>query len=303
LGQRAALPDECLALSQRSAFFDRGGAVMKYEWHKHFHGTVFDPKFTAAAEIAGSEHSRVFAVWIAASDFASVDQDRGSVRSIDLRIVAAGVRLGFDEVKRIWAAFIELNMIALDRLVGWAEQQGVAKLVKAVSAGAERTRRYRQRKAEEARQGQSQPPDPGSETHDPGNASQASPSVTSGVTESVTVTVEEEGEALREREQVLKEGDDSCGRAAPLSKPQPSENIVKLSDSAATQKAKLKAKKKDLRRHKVVRFVCMTFEGDERERRMNGLQGYDEAHDMQWWLDHCDAERIAANWDDKRRTA
>ena len=35
--------------------------------------------------------------------------------------LAAGVRLGLDEVKRIWAAFIELNMIALDRLVGWAE--------------------------------------------------------------------------------------------------------------------------------------------------------------------------------------
>ena len=128
---------------------------MKYEWHKQFHGTVSDPKFTAAAEIAGSEHSRAFAVWIGAADFASANQDRGSVHSIDLRILAAGVRLGLDEVKRIWAAFIELNMIALDRLVGWAEQQGVVKLAKAVSAAALRTRRYRQRKAEHARQGQS----------------------------------------------------------------------------------------------------------------------------------------------------
>jgi len=110
---------------------------MKYEWHKQFHGTVSDPKFTAAAEIAGSEHSRAFAVWIGAADFASANQDRGSVHSIDLRILAAGVRLGLDEVKRIWAAFIEL------------------KLAKAVSAAALRTRRYRQRKAEQARQGQS----------------------------------------------------------------------------------------------------------------------------------------------------
>src|SRR5262249_40094474 len=148
-----------------------GGVVMKYEWHKQFHGTVFDPKFTAAAEIAGSEHSRAFAVWVAAADFASVNQDRGSVHSIDLRILAAGVRLAWDEIKRIWTAFIELNMIALDRLVGWAEQQGVVKLAKSGSGSTLRTRRYRQRKAEkEARQGQSegaQLPDPDLGAHHP----------------------------------------------------------------------------------------------------------------------------------------
>lgn len=155
---------------------------------------------------------------------------------------------------------------------------------------------------------------------------EASHSVTSSVTSSVTVTAEKEGEsensgisilnlesvAAREDARVhegLSESDSDVpsGAARPLAPAFPSENVVKLSDSTAAKnvekKAKLKAKLKALRRQKVMRFVGMTFGKDETERRMNGLLGCDEAHDEQWWLDHCDAERIAANWDDKRRTA
>jgi hypothetical protein len=218
------------------------------------------------------------------------------------------VRLALDEVKRIWAAFIELNMIAFDRLVGWVEQQGVAKVVKAVSAATLRQRRCRARKAE-ARKAEDLNP----ETHDAGGASHASPSVTPGVTEGVTchvtVTVEEEGEALREREQVLKKGDNSSGRDAPLGEPQqPSENVVRLSDSDAAKKAALKTKLKEERRSKVMRFIVARYTDEECHRRMNGMLGLDPdpMHDEQWWFDRCDEERTRANWDDvsdRRRRA
>jgi hypothetical protein len=56
-------------------------------------------------------------------------------------------------------------------------------------------------------------------------------------------------------------------------------------------------------RQKNIRYVKATCEGEERERRLAGLVGYDEAHDAQWWLDHIDADRRAANWDDKRGAA
>jgi hypothetical protein len=47
-------------------------------------------------------------------------------------------------------------MIKEGRLANWAKRQGAAaeRLAKAVSASAERQRRYRQRKAENARQGE-----------------------------------------------------------------------------------------------------------------------------------------------------
>jgi hypothetical protein len=59
----------------------------------------------------------------------------------------------------------------------------------------------------------------------------------------------------------------------------------------------LAAKKRELHRQKVMRFVIASFTDDDRKQRVNGLCGFDPAHDEQWWLDTCDAERQLANWD------
>src|SRR5262249_53191312 len=137
--------------------------------------------------------------------------------------------------------------------------------------------------------------------HDLGDAPPKASSVTSGVTEGVTVTVEEEGEALRDKSQILKKEVGSSGRDAPPGELPPSEKVFNLSNSNAAQraqlKAKLKAKLKAQCRQKNIRYVKATCEGEEREHRLIGLVGCDEAHDAQWWLDHIDAERLAANWD------
>jgi Helix-turn-helix domain len=84
------------------------------------------------------------------------------------------------------------------------------------------------------------------------------------------------------------------GRDAPLEEP-PAGNVVKLVDNPA-----LKAKKKEMRRQKVMRFVAAVYSGEESERRWNGMMGLDDVRDEQWWFDKCDAEMKLAKWDDVR---
>jgi hypothetical protein len=117
------------------------------------------------------------------------------------------------------------------------------------------------------------------------------------------VTPEEEGEALREESQIFKKEVGPSGRDAPLGEPPPSEKIVSLSNSDAAQRARLKAKLKAQRRHMIMGYLQATCPGDEVARRVAGMQGFDEAHDAQWWFDHCDAEMIAANWNGCRDRA
>ncbi len=252
------------------------------DWYKRYRGTAFDPKFKAVALEARSTRCHALAVWDVALEFASEHDDRGSVLGLNPLVVASGLDLAVDEVKRILAGFVALGMIAADRIAKWAKRQGAAAIekLKVVSAAAQRTRRYRKRKAEEAR-----------EPEIPGLAA----GVTRGVTRGVTVTTEEEGVAQRIPLSNLRlnEGNPS-GRNAPLKHPA-SGNVVKIEDSPT-----LKAQKKEARRQKVIRFILAKHTGAELERRMNGMLGVDDVRDEQWWFDKCDAERILAGWDDIR---
>jgi hypothetical protein len=95
--------------------------MTRCEWYKRFSGTAFDPKFKAAAILAGSERCRALAVWDDALELTSENEDRGSVRNIDLLVLAAGLDLVIDEVKRICDAFVTLGMISLGRIANWAK--------------------------------------------------------------------------------------------------------------------------------------------------------------------------------------
>jgi DnaT DNA-binding domain len=159
-------------------------------WYKRFHGTAYDPKFTAAATEAGSTHCNALGVWDALLETSSEGEDRGSLAGIDLRVIAAGLHLVVDEVERIWAAFVSLGMIVGQRINKWAKRQGVA-VAKAVSAGAHRMRRYRQRKAADNRQGEFAFVREGEGSAPPHAARD---SVTSGVTAGVTSAAEAESE-------------------------------------------------------------------------------------------------------------
>jgi hypothetical protein len=159
-------------------------AMTEMRWYKRFHGTAYDPKFTAAAVEAQSTHCNALGVWDALLEETSENEERGSLLGVDLRVVAAGLHLAVDEVKRIWEAFVSLRMIVSERVAKWAKRQGagIIEAAKTVSAAAQRMRRYRRRKSADARQG---------------DLFAAGECVTSGVTPGVTVTAEKEGRAQR----------------------------------------------------------------------------------------------------------
>jgi hypothetical protein len=88
---------------------------------------------------------------------ASSDANRGSTASIDLDEFAWWFKQTLELIRLIFDCFGRVSrMIKEGRLANWAKHQGAAaeRLAKAVSTSAERQRRYRQRKAENARQGE-----------------------------------------------------------------------------------------------------------------------------------------------------
>ena len=87
----------------------------------------------------------------------SSDANRGSTASIDLDEFAWWFKQTLELIRSIFDCFGRVSrMIKEGRLANWAKHQGAAaeRLAKAVSASAERQRRYRRRKAENARQGE-----------------------------------------------------------------------------------------------------------------------------------------------------
>src|SRR5262249_3029670 len=122
-------------------------------WYKRFHGTWKDPKFKAAAVIAGTTRCEALSVWDAILDESSESEHRGTIQNVDRRVIAAGLDLAVDVVNRIWDAFVSLGMIAGEQIAAWAKRQGAAvlKLVprptpeaKPRSSDAIRQARYRQ---------------------------------------------------------------------------------------------------------------------------------------------------------------
>jgi hypothetical protein len=226
--------------------------------------------------------------------------DTGSFEGFDLRVWAAWAEVSVDLIEKVIKGLREFGLVVGNAIANWTKRQGAAAAKHApggeqgaVSAGAQRMRRYRKRKAEDSRQGEFAF---AADAHEPDE----------DVTSRVTVTAEEEGFAQRiphpssTTESVRAkagfdqhEEGDSFGRNAPFDEPRSSEKVVNLSPA-------LKAKKKEMRRQKVMRFVYSTYEGEERDRRINGMMGLDSYRDEQWWFDKCDAERQLANWDDVR---
>jgi hypothetical protein len=106
-----------------------------------------------------------------------------------------------------------------------------------------------------------------------------------------------EGKAKESQVSLKKEEAIPFGRDAPLEEPR-WRKVIPIADSPA-----LKAKKKEQRRQKVMRFVSATYSGEELARRWTGMAGADETRDEQWWFDKCDAEMRLAKWDDIRDKA
>jgi hypothetical protein len=126
-------------------------------WCKLHHDFADDAKFLRVSEITGAKVELVQACFARALCRASSDANRGSTAGIDLDEFAWWFKQPLGLIRSIFDCFEHVSrMIKEGRLANWAKRQGAAaeKLAKTVSAGAERQRRYRRRKAENVRQGE-----------------------------------------------------------------------------------------------------------------------------------------------------
>jgi hypothetical protein len=103
-----------------------------------------------------------------------------------------------------------------------------------------------------------------------------------------------EGIAKESQEDFIKEEGIPFGRDAPLEET-PDGKVIKIAEIPG-----LKAKKKELRRQKVTRFINAIYAGEDHRVRIEGMYGCDPIRDEQWWFDKCDAEMRLAKWDDVR---
>ncbi len=124
-----------------------------FRWLKLWNEAPDDPKFIAAADIAGSSPANAWYAWSKSLTYANENDPRGSITGLHPQVIASYCRITAEEVKRIFEAFRELRMLIGDRIANWAKRQTEKVLAKVRSAGAERVARCRAKKAAAAAQG------------------------------------------------------------------------------------------------------------------------------------------------------
>jgi len=129
-------------------------------WGKHHVGMITDDKLVTAADMAGASPLLGPVVFGALFE-RTIENGDGTFRGFQPRVLAYKFRVKVQEVERLIAAFVELGIVAGERLVNWAKRQGAAaaaasaaqKMERTVSKATERVRRFRATRREAARQG------------------------------------------------------------------------------------------------------------------------------------------------------
>lgn len=120
-----------------------------YNWYRVHHGMVSDPKWPLIARNSGQNVGTVVAVWCSLLDYASQNEDRGSVRGFCPEEIDA--LYGYDEgtVSSVMQAMEQRGMIVDDVVVSWEKRQA-SKTSTGANGGpmssTERSRLYRERK-------------------------------------------------------------------------------------------------------------------------------------------------------------
>ncbi len=128
--------------------------MSKFSWLKLWNDAPDDPKFIAAADIAGSTPANAWYAWSKSLTYANGNDPRGSITGLHPQVIASYCRITVEEVKRIFQAFRELRMLIGDRIAKWAKRQTDKVAAKVRSAGAERQARHRAKLAAAAAQGE-----------------------------------------------------------------------------------------------------------------------------------------------------
>jgi hypothetical protein len=92
-------------------------------WLKLWNETLVDDRFDAAADMAGSTVAVATFAFLRASTAANQNDDRGSFAGLSLQVIASRCKVPLDEIRRLFDAFLELGMIADDRIADWEALQ------------------------------------------------------------------------------------------------------------------------------------------------------------------------------------
>jgi hypothetical protein len=129
-----------------SPFRTENRAMTGFPWLKLWNETPDDPKFAAAAKMAGTSRSVAVTAFFKALTHANQSEARGSIKGLHPAVVAEVCEAPVDVIQRLWEAFRELGILVGEQIADWAERQG-EKIEKPRSANAERVARHRAKKA------------------------------------------------------------------------------------------------------------------------------------------------------------
>lgn len=123
--------------------------MANYSWFRVHHGMVSDPKWPLIARRSGHNAGTVVAVWTALLDFASQNEERGSLRGFLPAVIDALYGYEDGTTERILGEMEQLGMIVDDVIVSWEKRQAAKTVEGSKSTAmspAERSRIYRERK-------------------------------------------------------------------------------------------------------------------------------------------------------------
>jgi 5-methylcytosine-specific restriction endonuclease McrA len=126
--------------------------MSNFPWVKLWLEGPDDPKFQAAADMAGSTPASAWYAWCKSLTHAGGNDPRGTITGLHPQVIASYCRITVEEVKRIFQAFRELRMLIGDRIANWVKRQ-TEKLPKPRSANAERVARWREKQEAACAQG------------------------------------------------------------------------------------------------------------------------------------------------------
>ena len=123
--------------------------MASYSWFRVHHGMVSDPKWPLIARRSGHNAGTVVAVWTALLDFASQNEERGSLRGFLPAVIDALYGYEDGTTEKILREMEQLGMIVDDVIVSWEKRQAAKTVEGSKSTAmspAERSRLYRERK-------------------------------------------------------------------------------------------------------------------------------------------------------------
>jgi hypothetical protein len=92
-------------------------------WLKLYHGDVVSPVYRAVAAATKTRPADVFAIWMANLEFASQNEDRGSVGGLIVGDVAEAFAIDIKHTRAIVRELRRRGWIVADRIADWQERQ------------------------------------------------------------------------------------------------------------------------------------------------------------------------------------